>query len=396
MATLHVPTLFLALLTAMLLFGLALGQAGDVPEGHGALRFWAWSSWSAAAGFVMLASRLVLPEWLSAMLGNTLIGLGLLLVGQALNRFLLQRDVPRWQIGLWLLLISLVALALVLGMPLSRRTALLSLLYALQLLPSVVLIGRHLGRTERAMRMVGVTLALTVAALLLRLADAVLEPQAYEQLFQASLGNGLTYMAAFLFPLGAGFGFLLANLERSTRRLREMATHDSLTGCANRNLFDAQLRTTLEQARRDRTAVSLLVLDLDHFKAINDRHGHQAGDAVLQACAQAMQARLRAADLLARLGGEEFAVVLARTPAHDALRVAEDLRHAVATLASDRQPGVAITVSIGVATAPLGPDGEALTPDALYGLADRALYRAKAEGRDRTVHVRDLGLQPAG
>ncbi|MGY0194179.1 GGDEF domain-containing protein [Leptothrix sp. BB-4] len=405
MLTLDVPTLYIALLTAMLLFGVALGQAGEVPEGHGGLRHWAWSSWTAAAGFVMLAARVVLPEWVSALAGNLLIGLSLLLVGQALHRFLRQDDVPRWQIGLLVLHVALVGLALATGLPVPWRSAQVSLMYAIQLLPSVWLIACHLRTAERAIRMVGVTLGLTVTALLLRTVDALLSPQAYSSLFQASLGNGLTYMAAFLFPLGAGFGFLLANLERSTRRLRDLATHDSLTGCANRNLFDAQLRTTLEQARRDATPVSLLVLDLDHFKAINDRHGHQAGDAVLKACAQALQGRLRGADLLARLGGEEFAVVLARTPADDALRVAEDLRLAVAALTpvlpgltdgtpdghgtgqDGRSVHVSIRVSIGVATV---AGEQAPTPDALYGLADRALYQAKAQGRDRSVHARDL------
>ncbi len=390
--TLHVPTIFIALLMAIVLFGAALAHAGDVRADHGALQRWAWGTWCAAGGFVLLGSRQLLPETLSIVGGNTLIALSLLLTGHALHLFLRQADVPRWQVAL-VPLQSLMLLA-ILDLPLSRRTAVLSMFYALQLLPSVWLIARHVGRAERSIRLVGVTLGMTVVALLLRTVHASLDPAAYADFFQASLGNGLTYMAAFLFPLGAGFGFLLANLERSSRRLEQMATHDALTGCANRTLFDAMLRTTLEQSRRDGTPASLLMLDLDHFKDVNDRHGHLTGDAVLRACAQALKARLRASDVLARLGGEEFAVVLARSTRADALRVAEDLRQAVAGLdlgaiaaTSDGSPWH-ITVSLGAATL---PGGTAVAPDEFYGQADRALYDAKRQGRNRTVHATQAG-----
>ncbi|MDP4302183.1 GGDEF domain-containing protein [Leptothrix discophora] len=386
--TLHVPTIFIALLMAIVLFGAALAHAGDVRTGHGALQRWAWGTWCAAGGFVLLGSRLMLPETLSVIGGNTLIALSLLLTGHALHRFLREADVPRWQVAL--VPLQTVMLLAILDLPLARRTALLSLFYALQLAPSVWLIARHVARSERSMRMVGATLGLTVLALLLRTAHATLDPSAYADFFQASLGNGLTYLAAFLFPLGAGFGFLLANLERSSRRLEQLATHDALTGCANRTLFDAMLQATLDQSRRDGTPASLLVLDLDHFKDVNDRHGHLAGDAVLRACAQALKARLRASDLLARLGGEEFAVVLARSTRADALRVAEDLRAAVAGLDlaaiaafADATPWH-VTASLGAATL---PGGTAVAPDEFYGQADRALYEAKRLGRNRVVHA---------
>ncbi len=394
--TLHVPTLFVALLTAIVLFGAALAHAGDIKGDHGALRRWAWGTWCAAAAFVMLSSRVVLPEAISVLSGNALIATSLLLISHALHRFLRQGDAPRWQFAIPPLHVLLMAFNL--DEPLAHRTALASVVNAIQLLPSVWLIHRHAATAERSMRMVGVTLGLTVVALLLRVVHATVEPQAYGNFFQASLGNGLTYLAAFMFPLGAGFCFLLANLERSSRRLEQLATHDALTGCANRTLFDAMLASTLEQSRRDGTPASLLVLDLDHFKAVNDRHGHLVGDAVLRACAQALKARLRASDLLARLGGEEFAVLLARSTRADALRVAEDLRLAVKGLDLTTLTGVSpqadgdwrISISLGAATL---PGGTTVAPDELYGQADRALYEAKRQGRDRVVHARDHAVE---
>jgi diguanylate cyclase (GGDEF)-like protein len=393
--TLHIPTLFVALLTTIVLFGAALAHAGKVKDDHGALRCWAWGTWCSAAAFVVLSSRVVLPEAFSVLVGNALIATSLLLISQAMYRFLRHGDAPRWQFAMPVLIVLLMAISL--DKPLAHRTALVSTVYAVQLLPSVWLIHRHGAHAERSMRMVGVTLGLTVLALVLRVVHASVDPDAYGNFFQASLGNGLTYLAAFMFPLGAGFCFLLANLERSSRRLEQLATHDALTGCANRTLFDAMRASTLEQARRDGTPAALLVLDLDHFKAVNDRHGHLVGDTVLRACAQALQTRLRASDLLARLGGEEFAVLLPHTSGTDALRIAEDLRLAVKALdlgtitglAADTGSDWRITVSLGVTTLAPAAAGAAsaphVTPDEWYGQADRALYEAKRLGRDRVV-----------
>ncbi len=392
----HVPTVLVALIAIIVMFGAALAHAGDLGDGSEALRHWHRAVWLAAAGSVMLVARLVLPEVISIVAGNALVSLSLLMIGHALHLFLRHAPVPRWQVAM-VPAVVLVALLMCRG-PMPPRTAALAVLFSAQLLPSVWLVVRHARVEEPSMRLVGITLGLTVMALLFRAVHASLAPEGYTDFFVTSTGNGLTYMAAFLFPLGAGFALLLAALERSAGRLQQLATHDGLTGCANRHLFDVLLRGALEQARRDGSPVSLLVLDLDHFKVVNDRHGHQAGDAVLKACASALQGRLRAADQLARLGGEEFAVVLPKVSAHDAQRVAEDLRVAVGQLdlgplgltpATDMDAAPPrITVSIGIATTQ-GP--APITPDALYGQADRALYAAKDQGRDRSVHAAALG-----
>jgi diguanylate cyclase (GGDEF)-like protein len=168
-----------------------------------------------------------------------------------------------------------------------------------------------------------------------------------------------------------------AELEQANARLADLARHDPMTGLLNRRGLDDRLADVLASARRRAAPVSLLVLDADHFKRINDRHGHDAGDQVLRALAEQMRQRLRAIDVVARIGGEEFVAVLPDTDAAGALQAAQAL---VARVAAQPLPVVGhVTVSIGVATLALGRE---TVQDALQR-ADEALYRAKAGGRNR-------------
>lgn len=168
--------------------------------------------------------------------------------------------------------------------------------------------------------------------------------------------------------------------DAALEELARLAGTDPLTGLPNRRGFEASARAVL--APRGRHA-SLLLLDLDRFKAINDGHGHPAGDAVLRAAAAVLGRHLRAGDIAARLGGEEFAVLLPGAGAADAAALAERLRAALA--AEVPHPGGAparVTVSIGVAAvAREGAPQPAL--DAALAAADAALYRAKQGGRNR-------------
>jgi diguanylate cyclase (GGDEF)-like protein len=158
-------------------------------------------------------------------------------------------------------------------------------------------------------------------------------------------------------------------------RLESLLREDALTGLLNRRAILTQLGGTISGARRHGHPLSVAMVDLDGFKAINDEHGHAAGDAVLVAAVRAMRTHLRAEDQLGRLGGEEFLVVLPDTRADAATRVAEKLREEVAAA-----PGpVPVTCSVGVATW----SGE--TPDLLLRRADEALYAAKDAGRDRVI-----------
>jgi diguanylate cyclase (GGDEF)-like protein len=174
-------------------------------------------------------------------------------------------------------------------------------------------------------------------------------------------------------------------LEAANRTLERLSHVDPLTGLANRRHFEDALRLEWRRLSRSRSPLSLLLLDVDHFKAYNDAHGHIAGDRCLQRVAQLLMAGAqRAGDLVARYGGEEFAIVLSGTDGASALRIAEGLRASLAALGEPHPsaPSGHLTMSIGLAT--VVPGGE-LAPPALVAAADRALYRAKQEGRDRVA-----------
>lgn len=167
-------------------------------------------------------------------------------------------------------------------------------------------------------------------------------------------------------------------------RLLHACHHDSLSGALARGYLMERLAHDVALARRHGRPLALAMLDLDHFKRVNDLHGHAAGDAVIRALVATCGATLRATDYVGRVGGEEFVCVMPETGADEALACAERIRSAFAGLGQDAAAGLPLrcTVSIGVAvlSADAHPDA-----DALLRNADAALYRAKAAGRDRTV-----------
>ncbi|BAU72993.1 sensor domain-containing diguanylate cyclase [Metapseudomonas furukawaii] len=167
-------------------------------------------------------------------------------------------------------------------------------------------------------------------------------------------------------------------MRRYQRRIAALATTDSLTGLPNRRGFELLAGQALQEARRDRRPLAALLLDLDHFKQLNDTYGHQAGDLVLQGFAQDLRDSLRQSDIICRWGGEEFIILLKDTGSATALQLAEKVRNDVA---ARRYPfkGVNLQVTTSVGLAEMHPE-DAL--DSLIGRADRGLYRAKLSGRN--------------
>ena len=167
-------------------------------------------------------------------------------------------------------------------------------------------------------------------------------------------------------------------LGRTVDRLDELATSDALTGLHNRRHFDSHLKEELLRARRYGTALSLLLVDLDGLKPLNDRYGHEAGDEALKMIARVLKATCRATDIVARVGGDEFTVLAPFTSAAVAVELAERVR---AKISATALPWGHVTASIGIAD--LVQTGVS-HPEALLAAADRALYEAKAAGRDRS------------
>ena len=175
-------------------------------------------------------------------------------------------------------------------------------------------------------------------------------------------------------------------LARQNTRLAELATVDELTGTKNRRRFREDLELLFTQALRMRSSLSLIMLDIDHFKQFNDTFGHPAGDDVLHRVGSILSTAVRSHDVVARYGGEEFVVLLPATEADEALEVAERLRIAISSRTwLHRQ----VTASLGVATT----CSDTLTAAILLNQADQALYHSKQNGRDRSSHHRECAAE---
>ena len=184
---------------------------------------------------------------------------------------------------------------------------------------------------------------------------------------------GITVIVAFLADRNER---QRSTLESVNQQLEELTLSDPLTGIPNRRLFESRWELEQERSKRSHLPVAVVVADIDHFKLINDKHGHPAGDSVLRSVAIALRSRARNIDLVARIGGEEFAFVLPNTDDAGAMVFGESVRQVVSALDFNGLH-VACTISVGFASSASAP-----LSDLLVG-ADRALYRAKTTGRNR-------------
>jgi diguanylate cyclase len=225
---------------------------------------------------------------------------------------------------------------------------------------------------------------------------------------QAEDGNDITHMIKGILAetkaMEAHNQRLRAEVEASSSEIKQLkdsladarrdAMTDPLTGLANRKAFDRKLREESHQARANREPVSLVMCDIDHFKRVNDTHGHQVGDQVLKLVAQTLRQCVKGQDIAARYGGEEFAVILPQTNVLGASAVAEFVRRTVESKKIVRKGSGdslgSVTMSFGVAS--LGPGESA---ESLVERADRALYVAKQNGRNRVSTDKGVHLQSA-
>lgn len=389
--TIDTPTVLVALLIgySMLVLDLGLARRSLFAQ-QPALRDWAQGSVLILAGLVAIPLRLWIPATLGVLATNGLMSSGMVLYTRAIWCFVLGRDLPG---RFWLFVpvgVGLLSIAALAGWPYHRLIAISSLCMALQVVPMVSVLLSRGWRAETSLRSVGVTLSLCCLALGFRAVHAEFDPSNYATLTPPGSFQGLMLLTGFISSVGAGFGFVLACLERMAQDMEHLAARDGLTGCFNRTVTQTMLGHVLERCRRDRQPIALVLFDLDHFKQVNDQHGHLVGDHVLRQFAEAVRDRIRASDVFGRMGGEEFCLGLPMTDRTGAKQVVEAVRSSIESMVLTGRDGLllSITVSAGAVVADLDrdrPENAELTIEALYGQADDQLYRAKQCGRNQAM-----------
>ncbi len=342
------------------------------------LGYWAGAGLLAFGSTFLFSGRGLLPDLLTVVGANVSLLAGVTMLHLGLQRFF--GVALSWR--LWAGALALLAPALAwftLAMPdFNARVMLVTVVWAALQLSMAWLVWRR-GPEVFSTRYTVVVLLLHAGVIVLRFLTALLplpdegllEPTRVQTLYIAS--NAMMLLALYL-------GLILMVSDRLRETLEHSASHDALTNALNRRSLIEACERELERCRRHGHRMALLMLDVDHFKSINDTYGHLTGDRVLVSFVTRVRDQLRRLDQLGRFGGEEFLVLLPETSPESALLVAERIRTAVARTA-DGLP--ALTVSIGVT----GNRTDETDIDELLARADRALYMAKTGGRNRIAAV---------
>ena len=354
----------------------------DEAEKQDGIAKWAVAILLQTLTWVLIAARGGIPDAFSIVVANGFLSGSYALMLAAVGEFQ-QRTVPRWKYFVPIALTLLVSTVLL--NDIHARFIWGGMVYIFQL----ALIGHTLltapeTHTGRASKLLISGIAIVILVLLLR---AIVAMTGQVILAQPGAGDAphwiqiVSFVALMGSSLLGSIGFLLMVKERTDREVLHLAMTDSLTGVPNRRaLMDYAERALAQRSGR---SMALLMIDVDHFKRINDTRGHPAGDEVLRQISRLLSKRLRGGDLLGRYGGEEFCVVAPDTDADGALTLAESLRAALESTELTTASGkISVTVSIGVALSAANAERELKD---ILAEADVALYSAKKGGRNQVV-----------
>ena len=378
---LSVPTLWTAFVVNFLALGLIWAYVGRSYPKFEAAPFWTGSAFAAAVGAALAMLRMSVDSLLPLLAGGTMMIFASCLAAMGIKRFY-GRPVS-WRVTALMTGLSFAALAfLIVGYD---SATLRILVYSVgqsvpMALAAKLLLSRQDGRIRAGARLAGIVCLLIVAIYAIRAGGTLLQLGDFAFTHSKPVPSALVLMLMFL-SMSVNFGFLLMAIDRLRNEVADLALLDDLTGVGNRRHLLHRLTEECARSERSGEPFALLLVDLDGFKAVNDTHGHAAGDACLQHFAVMAQTRLRPGDMLARAGGDEFCIVLPASTLREGAMIARRIldvcrADAAACVGAD----VPISLSIGVAqwTRDTGP-----YPDRLMAAADHALYAAKRDGKNR-------------
>jgi diguanylate cyclase (GGDEF)-like protein len=377
---LDVKTLYFAVFLITLILGVAQTFASL------SRRFDSWVAWWGAGNlvgglgvFILVLQPLALDIIVVIAVANALVLASFLLIMTGLERFAGMRSNLLLYVAIVVLLFAAMTLpgnqSLFWRRVLALVCDLLIDLRILQLLSRIASRERLL-----AAKLVGGLFAVSLCLFLFRGYQLFNGVSAQDMLTNTPTNVRVVLCWIFVVP-GWNMGLMLMASERMRHNLLELARRDPLTGVLNRAGLTAALEAILAEPGGRHLPLTLLLVDLDHFKAINDRHGHAAGDLVLKMFADTARDHLRSGDILARQGGDEFAIVLPGLTERRGCQIADRLREEFAQASAKTPFGVQVTLTVGVATCSESP----VTLDGLFNAADKSLYRAKEDGRNRVV-----------
>ncbi len=373
------------LLVALLILNVLLGSLclvvarGELKSR--ALRFWGWGLLVYSLG-ILITIPAFLPFALRKIAGNALIAFAPILTIEGVVSHTTYRLRRRWLAAGFLASV----LPIVVNHLGSRPSVLVDIVApapianVLFLLAAAMLVRRPPADARAAAKFLAAIFVFTVLVWTLRIAGVWSSLGGTNDRDRADLTVALFSIAQMVNAVAATLGLLWIEVRKMEAALRRLANSDALTGLPNRRATVARFREEAARAERHRRCFAMLVIDIDHFKQVNDRHGHGVGDAALRHVAEVLSSGLRTVDGVGRIGGEEFVVLLGEEGSAGARAAAERLRQALA--ASPLHPGgvnLPLTFSGGLALYPA--DGEDW--DALFTVADGRLYQAKHGGRNR-------------
>lgn len=385
----HIPTLFLV----MIVTGATLAVFVTVAAGrdsHDGLALWASGLGLHTFAYILFAQRGRISDLVTVVIANVMLAATFALFAEALYQFQ-QRPPPRWRI--WLPVAVVAVSFYFLQQADLPRLLLGPVIFAAQC--SLVLFALWQKRREtigRGQYFVAAAFVLVIGVFLARVVALATGSVATLSFGASNAVQVFSFLTSIVCLIMLSLGLVVMTKERSDERNRVLAMQDELTGLTNRRSILGTLEQQLAMARRNGQPLSLLMLDLDHFKRVNDSFGHLAGDAVLRQVAAGIASRLRAQDVAGRYGGEEFLVILPGTTVDGAVQLAEELRTSIAAGRIEIGDGHAISITISIGVSGGVPAAGQRVEDLIDG-ADRALYSAKENGRDRVERWRPEAIQ---